>query len=360
MKQAGVITFYDHPNYGAMLQAYGLKCALEELGCAVTFIRNAGKRNGEAPETDRRQMVLEVLRHRRDVLQPPSKVFTDFVLRHFRTEELGNRQDADRRYDLFIAGSDQVWNMEITGPDPFWFLDFAPPEKRFSYAASFGVDCLPENRLSWYSEMLAGFAGLSVRETPGVKIVRELTGREAVLCPDPVLLPERRVWENLMNPAEKAVVLYMTEFDADLCEYAGKDAEERGLPLVVTGNYRFPTADETVICAPETWLGYIACASALYTNSFHALVFSRIFHKELHIRPLVRMKNRNSRIFSFMESMGEEPAEEENRQGLFRLKGSGDREYWEEADARLDELRNTGLTYLRNIIDSRPEDMRRK
>ena len=79
-----------------------------------------------------------------------------------------------------------------------------------------------------------------------------------------------------------------------------------------------------------------------------------------YIRPLVRMKNRNSRIFSFMESMGEEPAEEENRQGLFRLKGSGDREYWEEADARLDELRNTGLTYLRNIIDSRPEDMRRK
>jgi hypothetical protein len=163
-----------------------------------------------------------------------------------------------------------------------------------------------------------------------------------------------------MNPSEETVVLYMTEFDADLYEYAGKDAEERGLPLVVTGNYRFPTADETVIGTPETWLGNIACAAAVYTNSFHALVFSRIFHKELHIMPLVRMKNRNSRIFSFIETIREELAEEENRPGLFRLKGSGDREYWEEADARLDELRRTGLTYLRNIIDSLPEGMRRK
>ncbi len=351
MKHAGVVTFFDHPNYGAVLQAYGMKCALEELGCSVTFIRNKREPDGTAPEKDRRQKVLEALRHRQDALNPFRKVFTDFSDRHFRTEDMDGRRSLDPEYDFFIAGSDQVWNTEITGFDPFWFLDFALPEKRFSYAASFGMDALPENGLAWYRERLSGFTALSVRERAGQKIIRELTGKEAALCPDPVILPQRRVWEELTTPEEKAVVLYVTEFDPMLYEYAKADAAARKLPLTVLSNYMLPLTDgSTEICPPDTWLSRIAGAAVVYSNSFHALVFSHIFHKELRIRPLVRMKDRNGRLFSFTESMGEAFEEEENRPGLFRLKGCGD---WEKADSRLEAFRHTGLTYLQNIIDAR-------
>ena len=143
MKRAGLVTFFDHPNYGAVLQAYGMKYALEKLGCSVTFIKNTGNQNGAALEKDRRLWVLEALRRRQDTLRRLRKPFDDFSGKYFRTEELDGRHDVNFGYDFFIVGSDQVWNMEITGFDPFWFLDFAPPEKRFSYAASFGTDCLP-------------------------------------------------------------------------------------------------------------------------------------------------------------------------------------------------------------------------
>ena len=361
MKKAGIITFFDHPNYGAVLQAYGMKCALEKLGCSVTFIRNtrdpgnAGNPGGAAGETERRLRVLEAVRHNRQkALRPLMRTISGFSEKHFRTEELDGCHDLNSGYDFFIAGSDQVWNIEITGLDPFWFLDFAMPEKRFSYAASFGMDCLPESCLPWYRERLAGFRNLSVREEAGRRIIRELTGREAAVCPDPVLLPERRVWEELMGPADKAVVLYMTEFDEDLYRYAKAEAAVRKIPLTVLGVNRLPIPDETTVSSPETWLGHIANAAVVYSNSFHALVFSHIFHKDLRLRPLIRMKNRNGRLFSFVESMGEALTEEENRPGLFRLKGSGD---WEKADSRLDTLRQSGVACLRNIMDGPDTDV---
>ena len=349
MKRAGLVTFFDHPNYGAVLQAYGMKYALEKLGCSVTFIKNTGNQNGAALEKDRRLWVLEALRRRQDTLRRLRKPFDDFSGKYFRTEELDGRHDVNSGYDFFIVGSDQVWNMEITGFDPFWFLDFAPPEKRFSYAASFGTDCLPENSLPWYRERLADFANLSVRETSGQRIIRELTGKEAVVCPDPVLLPERSIWEKLMTPVEKAVVLYTTEYDAELYQCAKADAAARELPLAVFGTGQPPFTVETADLSPEAWLGSVANAAVVYTNSFHALVFSHVFHKELRIRPLARMKNRNSRLFSFMEAMGETLAEEESRPGLFLLKDSGD---WEKVDSQLNALRRSGFACLQKIAES--------
>jgi len=395
-----------------VLQAYGLKYALEGLGCSVTFIRDCSVKgssmkdrsikdnrepNGAAPENDRRDpneavpendrrnpngaapkndwrdpdeavpenngkdrylKVLEALRKRQQVLRSSANAVSAFSERHFRTEKWDGQNDINQSYDFFIAGSDQIWNVEITGLDPFWFLDFAQPEKRLTYAVSFGKDCLPESCLSWYREMLAGFTAFSVREETGRRIIHELTGKDAVVCPDPVLLPERRVWEELMQTADQAdpsVVLYMTEFDAGLYQYAKADAAAKKLPLAILSPVKLPFTEETTICTPEAWLGYIANAAVVYTNSYHALIFSHIFHKDLRIRLLTKMRSRNDRIFAFIESMGEALVEDETRPGLFLLEdaggeGYGVRPHGECTDSRLNTLRNFGIDYLRNAL----------
>ena len=48
--------------------------------------------------------------------------------------------------DVFLSGSDQVWNPHWAVHDKSastYLLQFLPPEKRISYAASFGVSELP-------------------------------------------------------------------------------------------------------------------------------------------------------------------------------------------------------------------------
>ena len=48
--------------------------------------------------------------------------------------------------DVYITGSDQVWNYIYNeGIDRSFFLDFVPENKRkYSYAASLGIDQMPE------------------------------------------------------------------------------------------------------------------------------------------------------------------------------------------------------------------------
>ena len=73
--------------------------------------------------------------------------------------------------------------------------------------------------------------------------------------------------------------------------------------------------------------------------------------------PLTKMKNRNGRLFTFTESMGEALVEEENRPGLFRLEGPGNLDRWEKVDSQLTEFRQSGLSYLKSITDAHETDV---
>lgn len=67
--------------------------------------------------------------------------------------------------DVYITGSDQVWNMDCFENAKAYFLDFAPLDaKRISYAASFGKNNLSKSFLKFIAPMLHKFSVISVRE----------------------------------------------------------------------------------------------------------------------------------------------------------------------------------------------------
>ena len=67
-------------------------------------------------------------------------------------------------YRLFISGSDQVWSPTCVGFDKTYFLDFAKPEQKFSYAASFATSEIPNELKNEYSKLLSDYRVCSVRE----------------------------------------------------------------------------------------------------------------------------------------------------------------------------------------------------
>ena len=65
--------------------------------------------------------------------------FRKDYLNSYNVEVDENLENLNKIYDLFIVGSDQVWNTEIPEVDTKYFLPFADPKKRFSYAASLKI-----------------------------------------------------------------------------------------------------------------------------------------------------------------------------------------------------------------------------
>ena len=184
-------------------------------------------------------------------------------------------------YDWGVVGSDQIWN-----PGPFISsYDFAacmPHDRRLSYAASFGVRTIPEDKRSWYQKHLKSLAQVSVREEAGAAIVKELTGYEATVVPDPSMLLPKEIWRLVMKRPE-AIELptsYLLVYDLRMADSAFSAhvralADELGLGLVV-----LPGADVPFYnIDPSEFIYLIAHATAVLTDSFHGTCFSLMFGK---------------------------------------------------------------------------------
>ena len=85
-------------------------------------------------------------------------------------------------YDVFVAGSDQIWRPKYFGNIEDAFLAFTSGwnVKRIAYAASFGTDQMEYSytQLEECSALLKNFDAVSVREASAVTICDEWFDRE--------------------------------------------------------------------------------------------------------------------------------------------------------------------------------------
>lgn len=104
---------------------------------------------------------------------------------------------APPEYDVYVAGSDQIWNPYIFQDkqfDPSFLLGFVKEGRRIAYAPSLGVPELPADKAAQLRDFLAPFSALSVREKRGQVLLKEAAGREARVVLDPTLLLNGEAW----------------------------------------------------------------------------------------------------------------------------------------------------------------------
>ena len=155
MKKVATVTFHMAWNYGAILQAYALQQALLGLEYDSEVWNYDCKKISDCysilDTTGLKAFIKSILMYRSK--KKKKKNFKRFVAENIRlTEKItkNNRSEIAKQYNAFIVGSDQVWNYKITGGDGAYFLDFVPERrKRLSYAASFGIKEIPEERKSF-------------------------------------------------------------------------------------------------------------------------------------------------------------------------------------------------------------------
>lgn len=214
----------------------------------------------------------------------------------------------ESEYDVFIVGSDQVWNPRILAINPKQFdrtylLDFVKCKTKYAYAASMGDNVsLNETFQSEYVEAWKSFAGITMREKEGADFVGALIGKAVETVVDPVLLHDIEYWRKVATRGhcgeKKFALIYNLRQSRQLMVVAHKVAETQKLetvnlliPGLVTDRKNMMTS-----AGPAEMLEYIDSAEYIFTGSFHAVAFSIIYGKKLFVQLVKGGVKSNSRI----------------------------------------------------------------
>ena len=193
------ITCHDVYNYGASLQAYALQHYLESIGhnCQIIdykpdYLSNHyNLRSVANPRFDKpmlRQLYLMAkLPGRIGSLSRKRRFdrFTSDYLHLTTTRYASSDQIAANcpKADVYIAGSDQIWNTFFqNGHDKAFYLDFAKGKGRLvSYAASFATEKIFNDADDFVRSELKNFDAVSVRESSALTLLEALGRNDGAL-----------------------------------------------------------------------------------------------------------------------------------------------------------------------------------
>lgn len=196
------------------------------------------------------------------------------------------------------------------------FFDICSWEKeKISYAVSISKDLLDENEQVFFRMALKDFAAISVREKSDVNFISDLCEQPIEWVVDPVLLLEENQWNDICSPnlyKEKYVFCYFLGGEKRPRVLAREYARKKGLKLLtmpyLTRDYPFEdfrnnrrNEERLFEVSVEDFLSLIRYADAVFTDSFHAVVFSIIFRTQFFVFDRSIAVSMNSRIKSILE-----------------------------------------------------------
>lgn len=314
----GIVTLYGFFNHGNRLQNYALQHVLEECGHTVETLAVEQKKNPVKSfikkylERGQNGFVLIPAVERRR--EKNFKRFSEqnIPVRYMVTADGKFPDTIGQEYDALVVGSDQVWNPSFwedsdTCSDLYNFLLQFACKKKVAYAASFGIEQLPEQ---WEKRMVPSmreFDAISVRETAGKELLKQFDiPSEVVLDPTMLVKAEdwRKVESHVVAPDKNYILLYFLGEQPDHVKTMIQDkAAELGAEIVDLMDEKSTYFYEK---GPDTFLETIDKAEIVFTDSFHASVFSLIFHTSFVV--LGRLHNNgtnmNSRIETLLHTVG--------------------------------------------------------
>lgn len=343
-----LLTLWHVKNYGAELQTYATVKALKLLGCEVEVL------DFRLSDTLRPSFLGKIALFV-EALSPMNRNFRNFWRKYipsskrYRSPEklLSNPPIAD----IYMVGSDQVWNPDITGSHSIsYFLDFGPSSvRRISYASSFGVDVWKYNNLHKdVKTLLKRFDFVTCREETGVRLLKEQFNIDAINVVDPTLLFP--LYPEFATPKLKPyLVFYPLTEDKELERLSIKVSTILGLKVFNNNSITkiFGKISWNRISVQD-WVKNIAESQFVITRSFHGLVFSILYNKQF---AMLKIKNgRNSRVENLLKKVGLEDRVYDSPENLLQDKP------WERVidysivNSRIAELREDSWKILKSML----------
>ena len=283
-------------NFGAQLQAYATARFLTSLckGHEVEMVKIKEEPKGATWKRTVKSLLPFYIKKRKAYQNFESLL--PLTPKSYHANELASQP---LPYDLYIVGSDQVWNIsEGMGDHLVYFLPFETKSPKIALASSFGAANIPQNLRHEVAQYLSDFSAISVREADGVNILASL-GIKAAQVLDPTFWIEREEWERLAGdePIIKGDYIAAIGFETSSNQPQQLMDTARNIydmPVIGLNTYRAFSYDKRYNSyGPKEFLNVVKFSKLVLTSSFHTIVFSMMFQKDFY---LLKHSKRNSRM----------------------------------------------------------------
>lgn len=330
MKKVGIMTWYQHMNYGTSLQAVALQTIIKNMGydaVGINYVSQIGHTRKTILEKIisfhfMKNKLRQLIRERKYKIRNIDNkydAFQEFKDKHFIMDDLTQTSSElyflNEKYDAFITGSDQIWTPLCF--DSKYYLDFVDDSnKMISYAPSFGTNKI-DNKYTKkeITYLLNRFTNISVREDSGAEIIAKLLPEKQVnVVLDPTLLLSGSEWDKFSNSLDDTSSEYI------LCYLLGDDEKKWRHVKRVAKHFNINVKIIPVFAkdyhrnfeimngiGPGEFLNLFKNASFVCTDSYHGMIFSIIYKKNFvaYKRFSDNAKNsQNSRVYSLLNKLG--------------------------------------------------------
>lgn len=293
-------TVFSAFNYGSSLQALAGKRIIEKTGyeCELvklkSLIKGRDVRIGKLMTILFRSIFLNKNNslktynnsYNKTLVEGTECKFVNFTDTYLKPQEVtyGELKRMAEESIACFSGSDQIWNSSTLYVDPLYYLRFAPQYKRVALSPSFGRDFIADYNKEKMRKWIIDYPYLSVREDSGVKLIKELTGRDAMHLLDPTLIINSVEWKSILCIEDKPndyILAYFLDEPSDYAKKCLKKLKEKLDCKILAIPYKFEYMDysDSIIAAgPKEFVELVANAKVVCTDSFHGTVFAINMH----------------------------------------------------------------------------------
>lgn len=298
-KKVLLVTIFRVPNYGSMLQAFATQVILQDAGfeCSVLNYDHINCEWSQKHGIKKQSISNKIGRffgvkphHRKsNKLNAFAKRYLNLTKSYQSLCEIAKNEGG--KFNLYVVGSDQVWNSRFTNCDPVFLLDFVNDSNKIAISSSFASKTIESKYLSTYVNALKKFKYITVREQNGIDILNEIGISNVALTLDPTLLLSAKRWktliENSCTSQGQYILLYMWCYAFEprplIFEVLKHYQKMLGCKIIALEGYRecLGYTDLNIEDATDSsvsdFLSLFANASLVVTSSFHGTAFALNF-----------------------------------------------------------------------------------
>lgn len=383
-KKIGLVIRFakNHTNYGSSLVNYAMLKLIKNLGYDCEVIHYE-KKNPLCKKLSMLMQMFRIKAYDDQIRDFKAKISLWFHKKHaknlalrvkavnqFKQEKIepsvriytgyDNLSKGALNYNAVVVGSDQLWTPMSLYNKYFNALFVPDSVQKISYGTSFGVSKLHKLQVKPFGEFLDRFSSISVREIQGKKIVETVSHKTAQVVCDPTLMFSREEWEketasSTIDTTEPFIFCYLLGKNSQSRTAVNELKKKTGLKIIAIRHMdEYIPSDEQFgdeapyNVSPLDFIKYISEAAYVCTDSFHATIFSIIFHKQFltFYRYSSQLKeSRNSRIDSLCHLLGLESRIYKNK--IENIQENID---YINVDSKIEALRKESMNYLEKAL----------